>query len=323
MPQTWTVRSILQWIEGYLARHNDKNPRLSAQWLVADVLGCERLDLYLDMDRPLQPDELSRLHDYTARRAKGEPLQYIVGATTFRKISVRVAKGVLIPRPETEVLVSAALEEVTPKRALDLCTGSGCIACSLAYEVAGCHVVATDVSDKAIELAKTNVEALKLNDRVEVYQGDLGEAVPKDYLGTFDLVISNPPYVPTDVLGTLDHEVSDFEPRLALDGGTDGLDLFRRIVPFAYKALNDDGVFACELFETALEPAQRIAHNVGFPFTHMVKDLAGHPRILIARKTKKDLDDLPAQAGDIEDTFQTNHTAVVNTAGKNAFEADA
>lgn len=294
MSKTWTVGEILQWIEGYLEKHGDKNPRLSAQWLVSEVLHCERLDLYLDLDRPLQPDELSKLHDFTARRANGEPLQYIVGATTFRKISIRVGKGVLIPRPETEVLVSAALDEVddvAPLRALDLCTGTGCIACSIAYEVPESHVVATDISSDAISLARENVNALRLSNRVDVFQGDLGDAVPDEMIGTFDLVISNPPYVPTNELASLDREVSDFEPRLALDGGEDGLDLFRRIVPFAHEATNEHGVLACELFETQLPEAERIARDAGFSFTKTVKDLAGRPRIVIARKTKMDSTD--------------------------------
>lgn len=316
---------MLAWIESYLGAHHDKNPRLSAQWLISDVLHCNRLDLYLDMDRPFQPDELSKLHEFVARRAQGEPLQYIVGATTFRKISVRVEKGVLIPRPETEVLVSDALDVCTPQKALDLCTGTGCIACSIAQEVPGCHVVATDIDKKAVSLATRNRDALGLGDAIDVYCGDLGDAVPSDDMGTFDLIISNPPYVPSNVVSKLDPEVSDFEPSLALDGGKDGLDLFRRIVPFALAAMNDHGVLACELYESSLDEAKKIAEDAGFPSVSVMNDLTGRPRVLIARKSVSHSDDGASKNGadDISESNTDNSNDLSGTNSKDQESQDA
>ena len=253
----WTVRRILEWIEGYLRGKGDGNPRLSAQWLVSDALDMSRLELYLDPDRPLSEEERATLRDYTRRRGAGEPLQYITGTTDFRFITVEVESGVLIPRPETEVLVSEALSRIdavkTVKQAridaadraiiksldveeqdgsgvtedtegpgaaescpdmllvADLCTGSGCIACSIASEIPHAHVIATDIDPKAVALAKRNAQRLGLSERVQVIECDLGDGVDKDLLGQFDLVISNPPYIPTAILSSLDEEVVHYE----------------------------------------------------------------------------------------------------------------
>lgn len=347
----WTVKRILEWIEGYLEKHGDENPRLSAQWLVSDALDCSRMQLFLDMERPLTPHERDVLRDYTKRRAQGEPLQYIVGKTAFRHIDVRVRQGVLIPRPETEVLVSEALallpapgkpqdildaelirrfeqlkrqadsdaeEQVATNRAAsddannngdgrtsqshespvdtkpdspshetllvaDICTGSGCIACSIAHEHEHTHVIATDLSDEAVSLARENVEALGLSERVEVIACDLATGIDDSLLGSFDLVVSNPPYVPTGVLSSIPHEVSAYEPMLALDGGEDGLALFRRLMIWSTKALRPGGAFACELHETCLDQAAEEAARTGFVDVRIVADLAGRPRVLTAR----------------------------------------
>ncbi len=321
---TWTVRSILEWIEGYLAGHGDENPRLSAQWLVSDALSCSRMQLFLDMDRPLTPDERATLRDYTKRRAVGEPLQYITGKTAFRHIDVKVRNGVLIPRPETEVLVSEALALLPapekPQEAYeallasrmadsedgeeplfdhergellvaDICTGSGCIACSMAYEHPLVRVIATDISPTAVVLARENVSALGLEERISVVECDLGAGVEECFVGSFDLVVSNPPYVPTGVLGDIPDEVAGHEPRLALDGGADGLDVFRRLLDWCKDALIPGGAFAFELHETCLDEASDEAVQSGFSDVNIIKDLAGRPRVLTGRKPAGDLPD--------------------------------
>ena len=314
----WTVKRILDWIEGYLAEQGDANPRLAAQWLVSDALGMSRIELYADYARPLTNEERAILRDYTRRRATGEPLQYITGTTDFRFITVKVEPGVLIPRPETEVLVSEALTELgdradardlfcvkeapteeesdgkagaegsdeqrEPLHVLDLCTGTGCIACSIATELPDSRVLATDIEPKAVALAQRNAEELGVQDRVQVIECDLGAGVDRDILGSFDLVISNPPYIPTGALSSLEAQVADFEPVLALDGGADGLDLFRRIVPFAADALAPGGVLAVELHETCLDEAEKIAEAAGFEQARIAHDLAGRPRVLIAKR---------------------------------------
>ena len=315
----WTVKRILEWIEGYLAQHGDENPRASSQWLVSEALSISRMQLFIDAERPLSPDERAILRDWTRRRSAGEPLQYITGETAFRHITVKVRSGVLIPRPETEVLVSEALALLPPapkpQDALDeellrqyaelvgegekgasspsgdpalliadICTGSGCIACSIAYEHPNTRVIATDISPDAVVLARENVDELGLSSRIDVLECDLGDGVDPELLGAFDLVVSNPPYIPTSVLAEIPTEVSGFEPALALDGGDDGLTVFRRLLDWCSTALKPGGAIACELHEACLEDAAAEADYAGFTNVRIVDDLAGKPRILTACK---------------------------------------
>lgn len=349
----WTIKKALEWTEGYLADKGDENPRLSAQWLLSEACGLSRTQLFVNFDRPLSEDERGVLRDYVRRRGAGEPLQYITGEVAFRHINVKVRPGVLIPRPETEVLVSEVLAALpTPgprdvawnpeaaeqereavaavKKALeeagesvsssentesneteedvavggdlgrpssagmdetrksllvaDLCTGSGCIACSLAYEHPDVRVIATDVAPEAVALAKENTEALGLADRVAVLQCSLGSGIGEKRMGTFDAVVSNPPYVPTAVMAGIPREVADFEPTLALDGGADGLDLFRLLAQWAARALKPGGVLACELYEGHMDAARAVAEQAGFVDVHIVDDLTGRPRVLVAKR---------------------------------------
>lgn len=349
----WTIKKALEWTEGYLADKGDENPRLSAQWLLSEACGLSRTQLFINFGRPLSEDERGVLREYVRRRGAGEPLQYITGEVAFRHINVKVRPGVLIPRPETEVLVSevlAALPAPGPrdvawnpeaaeqereavaavKKALeeagesvpplentesneteedvavggdlgrpssagmdetrksllvaDLCTGSGCIACSLAYEHPDVRVIATDVAPEAVALAKENTEALGLADRVAVLQCSLGSGIGEKRMGTFDAVVSNPPYVPTAVMAGIPREVADFEPTLALDGGADGLDLFRPLAQWAARALKPGGVLACELYEGHMDAARAVAEQAGFVDVHIVDDLTGRPRVLVAKR---------------------------------------
>lgn len=334
----WTIQRALDWTEGYLERKGDASPRASAQWLLSEALGVSRVQLYVSFDKVLSDQELAVLHDYVARRGAGEPLQYITGEAPFRHITVHVKPGVLIPRPETEVLVSEALALVPePKRrtydddivaalakhadtaldiidsdsssgafkgvfeqaraqadaedgahapilVADICTGTGCIALSIASENDDARVIATDLSAEACALARENRKALGLESRVAVLQCDLGAGIGEDRMGTFDLVVSNPPYVPSDVMRQLPAEVADFEPALALDGGADGLAVYRRLLPWARRALKPGGGLAVELHETCLGEAARMASEEGFDQIRIVKDLAGKPRVLVCRR---------------------------------------
>ena len=336
----WTIKKALEWTEGYLADKGDENPRLSAQWLLSEACGLSRTQLFVNFDRLLSEDERGVLRDYVRRRGAGEPLQYITGEVAFRHINVKVRPGVLIPRPETEVLVSEvlaalptpgprdvawnpeaaeqereavaavkkALEEAGESASLsvggdlgrpssagmdetrksllvaDLCTGSGCIACSLAYEHPDVRVIATDVAPEAVALAKENTEALGLADRVAVLQCSLGSGIGEKRMGTFDAVVSNPPYVPTAVMAGIPREVANFEPTLALDGGADGLDLFRPLAQWAARALKPGGVLACELYEGHMDAARAVAEQAGFVDVHIVDDLTGRPRVLVAKR---------------------------------------
>ena len=284
IPETWTVSSTLAWTRGYLERKGDENPRVSAQWLLSAATKLTRMELYTNFDKPLTPDELASLKAMLLRRVAGEPLQYISGRAPFRTIEVEVVPGVLIPRPETEVLVGEALAFLPKdeeRLVLDLCCGSGCIACAVATERPAASVIAADISPEAVAVTKRNVSALGLEKRVTVVQGDLFEAVPADLKGFIDVIITNPPYVPTAVVDGLSDEVVKFEPRLALDGGADGLDVFRAILEPAQAFLAPGGVLTAELHETCLEAASALAEDAGFA-TRIVDDLAGKPRVLVA-----------------------------------------
>ncbi len=305
--RTWTIKSILDWTCGYLERHGDEHPRLSAEWLLSDVCGLSRVELYVNYDKPLEPDELARMHVAVERRGKGEPLQYVTGEMPFRHIVLRCEEGVLIPRPETEVLVDVALEGVdavagrqdalggderadaaaedaASVRVLEVGTGTGCIALSLAVERPSTRVVATDISPRAIELAMRNRDALGLEERVELVECDLAEGVDPQLMGSFSVLVSNPPYIPTQVLHEqVPSEVADHEPSLALDGGDDGLDVFRRLLDLAPRALAPGGMLAVELFEESLDDAAALVRaQDGWASVEVREDLTHRPRVLRA-----------------------------------------
>ena len=309
--EPWTIKRILDWTSGYLERKGDEHPRLSAEWLLANVTGLSRVELYVNFDKPLQADELAAMHTAIERRAAGEPLQYVTGEMPFRHIVLRCERGVLIPRPETEVLVDAALEGVDaalarrgekgdkdekdaegekdepagdPVRVLEVGTGTGCIALSIASERSGTHVTATDLSERAVELASRNREALGLEGAVDIVRTDLAEGVDPELMGSFSVLVSNPPYIPTAVLREeVPAEVADYEPELALDGGDDGLDVFRRLLDLAPHALVSGGMLAVELFEGSLEDAAALARaQGGWSSVEVREDLTHRPRVLVA-----------------------------------------
>ena len=287
---TWTIKRVLDWTCGYLERKGDEHPRLSAEWLLAAVTGLSRVELYTNFDRPLQPGELDEMHAAIERRAAGEPLQYVTGEMPFRHIVLRCERGVLIPRPETEILVDAALEGVDRAtaeggaRVLEVGTGTGCVALSIASERPGTLVTATDLSPRAVELAGRNRDALGLEDVVDVVECDLAAGVDPELMGSFAVLVSNPPYIPTRVLAEeVPAEVRDFEPELALDGGADGLDVFRRLLDLAPVALAPGGTLAVELFEGALDAAaDLVSARDGWETVEVREDLTHRPRVLVA-----------------------------------------
>ena len=297
MPRTkpWTIKRVLDWTSGYLERKGDEHPRLSAEWLLANVCGLSRVELYVNFDKPLEAGELDAMHAAIERRAAGEPLQYVTGEMPFRHIVLKCERGVLIPRPETEVLVDAALvgvdaaaekgdEEVGPVRVLEVGTGTGCIALSIASERPGTLVTATDLSPRAAELAARNREALGLEEAVDIIECDLASGVDPDLMGSFSVLVSNPPYIPTQVLrDEVPAEVADYEPELALDGGDDGLDVFRRLLELAPAALVPGGMLAVELFEGALDAAADLVRaQGGWGVVEVREDLTRRPRVLVA-----------------------------------------
>ena len=396
--EIWTIKRCLEWTKEYLAERGEEHPRLSAEWLLCAATGLARIDLYMRMDETLDAAQLETMHAAVVRRAKGEPLQYITGSTQFRMIDVACAPGVLIPRPETEMLVeevlnyldakvlspeaaarqrvelpwndeveqarkaeaaladerataerraanltaadeaalgsdvlgsrayaeeladreaeeaaepeldeygiaiegadqeaalvqnAAAPAPVEPRiaRVLEVGCGTGCISLSLAWERRG-HVTctATDIEPRAIDLAIKNRDALGLtSDEVAFSLTNLVSSIPREEWGTFDVLVSNPPYIPTDVMRSLPHEVKDFEPDLALEGGADGLDIFRRLLNAAPYMLRAGGLFACELYEGALDAAAELCRQAGLSDVRIVRDLTDRPRIVRAIVTE-------------------------------------
>jgi release factor glutamine methyltransferase len=294
MTPVWTVKAALDWTVGYLAERGDEHPRRSAEWLLSAASGLSRVELYAYHDRPLSPEELAALRDGVKRRAAGEPLQYVTGEVAFRHIVLKVRPGVLIPRPETEVLVDAAMPAIDAAIAergealvIDLCTGSGCVALAIAQERPAARVFASDISPDAVAVAVDNAERLGLAERVEICEGDLFAALPDEILGTVDLVVVNPPYVPSAEVAKLSAEVAGFEPHLALDGGEDGLAVYRRILGEARRWLRPGvGTLVVELDERRVQQAASEALQ-WYQDVSVVEDLTGRDRIVTASAPKR------------------------------------
>ncbi|HEX2202645.1 MAG TPA: peptide chain release factor N(5)-glutamine methyltransferase [Longimicrobium sp.] len=279
----WTVLELLGWTTTYLQERGFHNARLNAELLLAGSLGLKRLDLYLQFDRPLRPEELAAFKARLLRRAKREPLQYIDGKGAFRDLVLAVDRRVLIPRPETERLVQEVLDWAEGKgglHAVDVGTGSGAIALALATEGPFARVVATDLSEAALEVARANHAAAAPDAPVELRHGDLLAPVAGE---CFDVVVSNPPYVGEEERGALDPEVRDWEPGAALFAGVGGLDVVRRLVAGAPAHLNPGGLLAMEIGAAQGEAVAALVRGDGrYGEPRVVKDLAGRDRIVLA-----------------------------------------
>lgn len=251
-----TVLQVLQNTADFFARKGIESPRLNIEHLLADTLGKRRIDLYLEFDRTLSEKELVPLREKVQRRVEGEPLQYLLGSWDFFGRAFRTDQRALIPRPETEILVEIALKVIRAQpssrnRLLDIGTGSGVLAITLALECPSLSVVGSDVSPLALNLARENAEAHRLNRRIEWIESDLLQSVT----GTFDVLVANLPYIPTAELAKLAPEVQR-DPQLALDGGSDGLAVIRRLVQDAPKVLTA-GAFV--ILEVGFDQADRVA----------------------------------------------------------------
>jgi len=284
--RVWTVKDALEWTCEYLGGKDDAHPRRSAEWLLSSATGLSRVELYAYHDRPLSPDERACYRTLVAKRAEGMPLQYVTGEMPFRHLIVHVEPGVFIPRPETEVLVDVALEhlsDIEEPVVVDLCTGSGCVAVSIASEHPTARVWAVDLSEAAVATTVRTAGNAKVAERVHTLHGDLFDPLPSELSGTVDLIVSNPPYIPSADLPELPAEVLGFEPHLALDGGPDGLDVFRRIAEAADAWLAPGGGLALELDSRCVAAA---AAELQERFTGVTvrRDLAGRERIVYARK---------------------------------------
>ncbi|NLG84240.1 MAG: peptide chain release factor N(5)-glutamine methyltransferase, partial [Firmicutes bacterium] len=266
---------------------------LEAELLLGKVLGLDRTRLYIDYDRPLEEDEIARFRELLLIRARDKiPLAYLIGEKSFGGLSFFIPRGVFIPRPETEELVEAVAARIRKKEAfggstfsvLDLCTGSGAVAVTLARMFPGALILAVDISPVAVQAARANAARHGVGERVTAVVGDLFTAVEAGRL--FAVVVANPPYIPTPAMADLPREIREYEPREALDGGPDGLTIIRRIVEMAPRYLLPGGLLALEHGHDQGEALATLAAAAGLVGIAIQKDLAGRPRILLAEKPK-------------------------------------
>ena len=268
----------------YLDRQGVASARLNAELMLSSLLGISRLEIYTNFERPLSDEDAAAFKQMLMKRAGGCPLQHITGEVGFRGLVLEVRPGVFIPRPETEVLVEKALEVLpadTPARVLDLGSGSGNIALSVAAELPGSTVTAVDTDDAAVRLTRANAARAGVSESVEVMSGDLFEPLSGE--AAFDLIISNPPYIPEGMRESLPAEVRDFEPAGALFAGPEGLDLIRRIVAGAPGHLAEGGWLALEVDESHVERVEEMLAGDGWAEVEVFQDMAGRPRVVRAR----------------------------------------
>jgi release factor glutamine methyltransferase len=289
MPEeSWTVLKLLQWTTDYFQRNNVPEPRTSAEVLLAHVLAEDRLFLYLNYDRPMETNELAAYRACIKRRLGGEPNQYITGIQEFWSLPLRVSPDVLIPRPETEVLVEAVLEFLDKDGSnvdiLDLGTGSGAIAIALARELPAARIMATDLSLAALRLAQENAKLHQVDERILFVRGDMFAAIPGGSQ-KFMVVVTNPPYVSHAEILELPREIRDFEPLQALEGGPDGLAAIRHIVAEAPTVLSQAGGLFMEMGAGQAESVSSLVlESQEYRNFHIRQDYSGLDRVLVAIK---------------------------------------
>ena len=257
-----------------------------ARILVACAAGKSVNELLRDLNLYTTPQVEQVVTDYTARRLKGEPVAYITGLWEFYGLPIRVTPDVLIPRPETELLVDIAKEVLTGSkmdaRVLDLCCGSGCITCAIGHEMPATKLAAVDLSASALEVCRSNLSLNRLSSRVIVMQADATSSPPLG-IGTFDLIVSNPPYVQSAEIQTLDGSVKDYEPIWALDGGADGLRFYKSIIKYWKSLLREDGVLIFEVGEGQADDVADMLMAAGFDSCSVRKDARGVERAVFGR----------------------------------------
>jgi release factor glutamine methyltransferase len=271
-------------------------PETEARWLVERATGLDATELRFALDRPVTQRELAHFDRMLARRVEGEPLQYVLGSWAFRRLDLFLDRRVLIPRPETEIVTEVALAELdravaarathgpaSPARAVDLGTGSGAIALSIAFERTDAHVWATDASEGALDIARANLAGIGRHaTRVRLAHGDWFDALAGDLAGTFDLVVSNPPYVAE--ADELPESVRAWEPVEALTPGPTGLEAYEVLVPGALEWLRPAGSLVVEIGETQAAAVQRLAERHGYTHTSVHQDLVGRDRVVVMRR---------------------------------------
>jgi len=275
----WTIQKLLDWMSGYLTERNVDGPRLSAELLLSSVLQCQRIDLYARYNTAVAQEHLDELRSLVKRAGAHEPVVYLVGKTEFYSLEIEVTPDCLIPRPETELLVQRAIEYLRGREGTqnvcDLCTGCGCIGIAITRHHPAAKVFATDISAGALDVAARNAAKHQVAERVKLLCGDLFEPlVPQLDVAQFDLIVCNPPYVSAAEYEALEKNVKDYEPRIALLAGDDGLDVYRRI---------------CEKIDAFLKPAAALMLEIGYAQGPPVRELLETTGIVSEIRIEKDL----------------------------------
>ena len=278
---SWTIQKLLNWVTEYLTGKGVHSPRLSAELLLCHVLGLTRIELYTQFDKPVPQRKLDTLRDLVRRAGLHEPVAYLTGRTEFYSIELDITADCLIPRPETELLVQRAIEFLRMRDGVqfvcDLCTGSGCIAVAIAKNFPDSRIIATDISAGALEVAARNVTKHGLNERIKLLQGDLFEPLVGQLDVTeFDMIVCNPPYVSSAEYETLAPNVKDYEPKSALLAGTDGLDVYRRLIDRA---------------DSFLKPSAALVLEVGYAQGPAVRELLEQTEVFAEVRIEKDPND--------------------------------
>ncbi len=291
LAESWTIQRVLTWSTSYLKERQPDSPRLDAEILLGHVLGLSRIQLYTNFDKPLKTDEREPFKELLRRRLGGEPVAYVIGKKDFMGLTFAVTRDVLIPRPDTEVLVEQTLaltkdREAEALRILDVGSGSGCVALALAKRLPAATVESWDVSEPALAVARANAERLGITENAFfVRQDALADAAWDDSerLGAFDLVVSNPPYIGERERATLSPSVARFEPDQALFAGEDGLNFYRRFARSARRLMKPGGVFLAEIGYAQAGDVTVLFAAEGWSSVTIAKDYAKHDRVVIAR----------------------------------------
>ena len=285
-PSIWTIGGILEWTRQYFGSKGIDNPRLDAEVLLSHILQKDRLYLYVHFDQPLSQPELAAFRECVRKRAARIPVAYITGVKEFYGRCFSVSPAVLVPRPETELLVETAVARLkgsNAPRILDLGTGSGAIAVSVLSEVPEARAIAVDISAEALTVAKGNAVNNGVAGRIEFFQGDLWEPVEKM---VFDAILSNPPYIPSSDISGLAPEVQ-CEPSLALNGGRDGLDYYRRLLRDGNLYLGPGGFMAFEIGVYQAESIKQLSESSGLMIDEIIPDYAGIERVVVLTSRKE------------------------------------
>ncbi|WP_279223290.1 peptide chain release factor N(5)-glutamine methyltransferase [Megamonas hypermegale] len=278
----WTISSLLNWTVNYFKSKNIQSARLDAEVLLSHVLRQERIYLYVHFDEPMEQNELSKFREYVKKRAQHVPIAYIIGEREFMGLPFKVTKDTLIPRPDTEILVENVLNNVDKDKEIeivDIGTGSGAIILSLLVNLPNAQGKTVDISSKAIEVAKENAVNLQVNDRCEFFVGDLFAPLNDN---KFDLIVSNPPYIPQKDIATLEDDVKEYEPVSALTDGGDGLSYYRRLLSEGKAYIKENGFIALEIGIYQSEDVKQIAMDNGWKNIKIIKDYAGIDRVVLA-----------------------------------------